>query len=133
VRVGAVAERGDGRLELVTRAYVPQRSATDKIGILGTDVADLIETIDHNLQYGTDNPRFQRKVMYHSIPAEALPAFQKLGAAQSQALLEKLDRWLAEHDTEIAANDGAPRARVGVGIYYFEELLAPAVGKGDMP
>lgn len=52
VRVGAVSQRDDGRLELVTRAYVPQRSTVDKIGILGTDVADLIGTIDHNLLYG---------------------------------------------------------------------------------
>ncbi len=35
VRVGAVRRRDDGRLELVARAYVPQRSPVDKIAILG--------------------------------------------------------------------------------------------------
>ncbi len=98
LRVGSVERREDGRIQMVTRGYVPQNSAIDKLGILGRDVADLIDTIDHNLQHGDSDPRFQRKVMYAAIPADALPAFRKLSAAQGQALLEKLDRWLAEHD-----------------------------------
>lgn len=125
LRVDAVRRRDDGRYEPVARAYVPQRGTLDKLNILGSDVADLIETIDHNLQHGGDDPRFQRKVMYHSIDVQALPAFRKLSAAQAQALLEKLDRRLAEHDAEPAADTAAERARVGVGIYYFEERLGP--------
>lgn len=133
VRVGAVQIRDDGRLALQERAYVPQGSTVDKIGILGTDVADLIDTIDHNLQHGMTDPRFQRKVMYHSIPAPALPAFRKLSAAQSQALLEKFDRWLAEHDTDLPPAGGELRARVGVGIYYFEDAVGASPAKGETP
>ena len=132
VRVGAVQRLDDGRVELLTRAYVPRHSGVEKLHILGNDVADLIETIDHNLQHGGTDPRFQRKVMYHSIPATALPAFRKLSAAQSQALLEKLDRWLAANDNgdTTEAPDG-PRARVGLGIYYFEEHLASRGSERD--
>lgn len=119
IRVGAVRQHDDGSIELITHAYVPHNSPADKLGILGADVADLITTIDHNLQHGATDPRFQRKVMYHSIPSDTVPAFRKLSAAHSQALLEKFDRWLAEHDTDI--KPGQPRARVGVGIHYFEE------------
>ena len=135
VRVGAVERLEDARLQLVTRGYVPQHSAADKLGILGRDVADLIETIDHNLQHGASDPRFQRKVMYAAIPVAALPAFRKLSGAQAQALLEKLDRWLAEHDTgEAGAPDAEPgQARVGLGIYYFEERLETSVDEGTTP
>lgn len=126
LRVGAVRKRDDGLYEPVARAYVPQQGLLDKLNILGTDAADLIDTIDHNLQHGADDPRFQRKVMYHRIDVQALPAFRKLGAAQAQALLEKLDRWLAAHDTDAPADaPDVPRARVGLGIYYFEERLEP--------
>jgi hypothetical protein len=126
LRVGAVQQRPDGLYEPVARAYVPQQGTLEKLNILGSDVADLIDTIDHNLQRGGTDPRFQRKVMYHSIDVQALPAFRRLSAAQGQALLEKLDTWLAEHDTDPAPADAdAPRARVGLGIYYFEERLAP--------
>ena len=134
VRVGAVRRHDDGRLELVTRAYVPQNSPVDKLGILGSDVAALIETIDHNLQHGADDPRFQRKVMYDAIPLTDLPAFRKLSAQQAQALLEKLDQWLAAHDVEESpASAGTPRARVGLGIYYFEDHLENNVVEGSKP
>lgn len=124
-RVGAVARRDDGLIELHARAYVPRRSAADKIAILGRDVADLVGTIDHNLEHGDDDPRFQRKVMYHSIPESALPAFRERSAASAQALLESFDQWLAAHDTDNPPeHPDLPRARVGVGIYYFEERLA---------
>lgn len=128
LRVGAVRERDDQRLELVTNAYVPRSGETEKLGILGSDVADLITTIDHNLQHGHTDPRFQRKVMYRDYPASQLPAFRKLSAAQAQALLEKFDRWLAEHDRPDEPRPGAEPAqpmRVGVGIYYFEEPSVP--------
>jgi len=131
-RVGAVRRRSDGMIELRARAYVPKGSAADKLAILGSDVADLIATIDHNLVRDLDghdeDPRFQRKVMYHSMPADALPAFRKLSAQRAQALLEALDRWLAEHDIDNPPDQPEmTRARVGVGIYYFEDPLdAPA-------
>ncbi|HWH81679.1 MAG TPA: DUF6502 family protein [Burkholderiaceae bacterium] len=124
LRVGAVQRRDDGLIEPLTRAYVPLRSSTDKLQILGTDVADLIETIDHNLQEGGPDPRFQRKVMYHRIRVEDLPSFRARSAAQGQALLERLDTWLAAHDVDAPGErDDLPHARVGVGIYYFEERL----------
>jgi hypothetical protein len=125
LRVGAVSKREDGRFEPVARAYVPQRSVIDKIGILGSDVADLIETIDHNIEQGADDPRFQRKVMYHSIDVDALPAFRKMSATQAQALLERLDRWLATRDVE-PGHENRPHKRIGVGVYYFEAPAEPA-------
>ncbi|HEY6513703.1 MAG TPA: DUF6502 family protein [Burkholderiaceae bacterium] len=133
LRVGAVRRRKDGRFEPIARGYVPHQSVIDKVDILGTDVADLVDTIDHNLQHGVDDPRFQRKVMYHSIRSDALPAFRKVSAAQAQALLEKLDRWLASHDdidTPHAASE-AQRSRVGVGIYYFEERVGSTAPERD--
>jgi len=124
LRVGAVRRRDDGRLELVTRAYVPQRSPVDKIAILGADVADLIDTIDHNIEHGGTDPRFQRKVMYRNVPVSALAEFRKLSAAQAQALLERLDKWLSEHSTPPSKRSAAAaRARVGLGIYYIEERV----------
>lgn len=136
VRVGAVQQRNDGRLQLVTHGYVPQHSAVDKLEILGTDVSDLIDTIDHNLQHGATDPRFQRKVMYSAVSLSALPSFRKLSASQAQALLEKLDRWLAEHEHNVgdpAGNASSACARVGLGIYYFEELLEAPAAEGPAP
>jgi hypothetical protein len=136
LRVGAVRRHDDGGIEALAPAYVPQQGAREKLAILGVDVADLIGTIAHNLEHGAEDPRFQRKVMYQSMPAAALPAFRALSAREAQALLEKLDGWLAAHDDDLpsdaAAAAAGPRVRVGVGIHYFEEPLAAARSPGDM-
>jgi hypothetical protein len=124
LRVGAVRQRDDGLIEPTASGYIPSRSETDKVRILGTDVADLIATIGHNIEHGTADPRFQRKVMYDSIPVSALPDFRRFSAVHSQAMLEKFDRWLAARDTDIP-DDEHGAARVGIGIYYFEEALGP--------
>jgi hypothetical protein len=125
LRVGAVRRRDDGCIEPLAPGYVPKQGLQEKLAILGSDVADLIATIDHNLEHGSDDPRFQRKVMYQSLPVEALPAIRAQSGREAQALLERLDRWLAALD-DAAPDTGQPRARVGVGIHYFEEPAPPA-------
>jgi hypothetical protein len=130
-RMGAVNWQDDQHVQLHTRAYVPAGSASGKLDILGQDVAALIATIDHNIQHGGGDPRFQRKVMYDAIPRSDLPAFRKLSASQAQSLLERLDRWLQVRDGVAATGKGDESVatlhrRVGLGIYYFEEPAAPA-------
>jgi uncharacterized protein DUF6502 len=118
-----VAERiGGGSIRLNSRAYVPQGGDTDKLNILGTDVSDLVATIDHNIHRHDAEARFQRKVMYDNVPAEAVEEFRQLSAKDAQQLLEQLDKWLARHDRDTnPAATGTGRIRTGIGIYYFEE------------
>jgi hypothetical protein len=121
-RVGAITELDDRRVQLVTPAYIPKTSETDKLHILGTDVADLITTIDHNLLPDATEPFFQRKVAYDNLPDQVLPEFRKLSAEKGQLLLEELDRWLAQHDRDTKPGiEGTGRNWAGVGAYYFEE------------
>jgi hypothetical protein len=122
IRVGAVERLEDGRIILLTRSYIPVSSDADKLHILGTDVTHLISTIDHNLRSDSNGPFFQRKVAYDNLPDEVLPVFRKHSARKAQALLENLDRWLAQRDRDITPTvKGTGRNRAGIGIYYFEE------------
>ena len=122
LRVGSIASTGEGTIELVDRAYVPKTGLSEKIEILGTDVSDLISTIDHNIESGNDPKRFQRKVAYDNIPAEAAATFQVESAEKAQQLLEEFDRFLAAQDRDLnPKKQGTGRKRVGVGVYYFEE------------
>ncbi len=121
LRVGAVEKLEDGRVRLVARAYIPRTSNSDKLAILGSDVADLIDTIDHNLQYAED-PRFQRKLMYDNLSREGVAKFRELSAARAQGLMEYLDSWLSQHDRDVnPTTEGTGRMRAGLGIFYFEE------------
>ena len=122
IRVGAVERLEDGRVSLLTRTYIPQSSDADKLHILGTDVAHLISTFDHNLKSDPVGPFFQRKVAYDNLPDEILPGFRKHSAKRAQTLLENLDRWLAQHDRDVTPTvKGTGRNNAGIGIYYFEE------------
>jgi hypothetical protein len=121
-RVGAVKRLEDGRISLLTRTYVAESSDADKLHIMGTDVAHLISTIDHNLKSDSRGLLFQRKVAYDNLPDDALPLFRQYSAKKAQMLLENLDRWLAQHDRDVTpAVKGTGRNNAGIGIYYFEE------------
>lgn len=122
LRVGVVEKAGDDTIRLKTRAYVPESGDADKLNILGTDVSDLVATIEHNLQHGAADPFFQRKVMYDNVPVEALQEFRRMSGAQAQSLLERLDKWLSQHDRDTRPGTGGTgQVRTGIGIYYFEE------------
>ncbi len=120
-RVGAVERTRDGRIRLAARAYVPQQAETDKLTILGTDAADLIACIDHNLQASPDRAFFQRKVAYDNLPAEALEEIRRLASERSQRVLEDLDALMSASDRDTNPNvQGSGRKRVVLGIYYLE-------------
>jgi len=132
IRVCAVGRLEDGRVNLLTRAYIPESSDVDKLHILGTDVGYLISTIDHNLKYDSIGPHFQRKVAYDNLPDEVLPKYRKLSAKKAQALLESLDQWLAQRDRDInPAVRGTGRNEAGLGIYYFEKSYSKKENKNE--
>ena len=127
-RVGSVEMGPKGSVRLIQRAFVPSASLHSKLAILGSDVGELIETIAFNLDPGSEPARFQRKVMYTGIPQRNVVAFRKWSADESQALLEKFDKWLSEHDLgELPEADWPEHspAKVGVGVYYYEEASRP--------
>jgi hypothetical protein len=122
LRVGAVERTRTGRFRLVHRAYIPHDGDADKLEILGTDVADLIAAIDHNMTSPREEAFFQRKVAYDNLVASCLPELRVRAGRRAQTLLEHLDRFMAEHDLDAnpdAGEDGGRRAVLG--IYYREE------------
>ena len=122
LRVGAVDKLKDGRLRLVQRAYIPQADEDAKLDFLGTDVADLISAIEHNLDPENDAPFFQRKVAYDNLPPEYLPQLRKLLSGKGQKLLEELNADMSRHDRDVQGEVNAPdRRRAMIGIYYFED------------
>ncbi len=115
---GSVAER-DGRAVLLRRAYVPGGDPVDKIAILGSDCAELLDTIDHNLVSPRDALHYQRKVSSATLRADQVEAFRELSAARSQALLEELNAWLSQR--EVAEGSDQPGRAVSLGIYFYRE------------
>lgn len=122
LRNGLVERLADGKVRLLARAYVPRTEEMEKLSILGTDVSDLIRTIDHNLRANGAEAFFQRKVAYDNLPEGVLPQLRELAHERAQALLEEIDRWLSQRDRDVnPSTRGTGRKRGGIGIYYFEE------------
>jgi hypothetical protein len=110
----------DGSVHLVKRSYIPMQTEPDKLNILGTDTAELIETISHNFTAPPEQRFFQRKVSTQLLRADATEAFRDFSRVRSQQLLEEHDAWLAQH--EVSDVDDEPSAYVAVGIYYSERV-----------
>ncbi|MCZ6729610.1 MAG: DUF6502 family protein [SAR324 cluster bacterium] len=131
LRVGAVERLESGEIRLRSRAYIPSEGEEEKISILGNDVADLISTIDHNLQSPESDSLFQLKVSYDNLPREPLKEFRSLSSNQALELLERFDKELSSLDRDVnPASEGTGRVRAGISIYYFEEEI-PDQGKED--
>lgn len=119
----------DGQVELRERAYIPTATPTEKIQILGADVAELIQVIGHNLEAQPEQLFFQRKVSNVSVHRDALPEFRRLSNLHSQELLEKYHDWLSKHqvagdgngDLEAEHENQDQSAYVAIGIYYLEQ------------
>lgn len=137
IRVKAVS-KDESQVTLHEKAYVPSGSEDEVLHILGTDVALLMQTIDHNLTPDTTSnegskliPRYQRKVAYNNVPEAALEQIRSLSNEKAQALLEDLNKHISVYDRDINPNsEGTGRKHVGVGIYYFEEDVSE--GKSDV-
>ncbi len=126
-RVGAIELAEDSRLKLMAHGYIPSTGGSEVVQFLGAHTADLIDTIGHNMNCAADEKRFQRSAQFRNVPVEYIGEFRQLSAKLGQRTLEEIDQWLAERDRGSEENlQGVSRARLGVGIYEFEEFVEPA-------
>jgi hypothetical protein len=126
-RNGALEVGDDGKLRLRARSYTPEAGSQELLEIFGTDSAEVMDTILHNmLPAPGEPPLYQQKVMYDDVPVEYLSAFRKLSGRMAQHLLEELDRWLADHDRGTNPKVlGTGKARVGLMVSQIQEVLEP--------
>jgi len=122
LHTGAVEELEDGNLRVAQQAYIPEGNITDKLVIFGTDVAALIDTINHNLKHSSEKSYLHAKVAYNNLPIEALPVLRKISSEEGLATLKELNRWFAAQDRD--ANPeviGTDRYYAGVTVYFYSQ------------
>lgn len=122
LRVGAIKVLNAKRVKMVRHGYVQSRGEDEMLSLMGEDAAHLIKTILFNIENKGKVSRFQKKVMYHTVPKEVIPMLKKLVYQKSQATLEEIDRFLALHDFgEEEPENLNDYCKSGLGIYYFED------------
>ena len=105
----------DGKVRLMSHAYLPSNDPVEKLTILGIDTSQLIETIDHNLSAAEDELRFQRKASNARITPDSIPQFKQYLNRKGQAFLEEIDLYLSQHET-----DDDSTVELSVGLFYHE-------------
>lgn len=119
-----VRELQNGKLQLIKRAYIPTPVESEKLGILGRDVAGLLNTLGHNIYQKEEQPYFQRKVFYDNLPEEYIPKLKEFIEEHAQSLMEKMDHEMSANDRDTNPSiSGTGRCAAGLGIYYFEENI----------
>jgi hypothetical protein len=120
---GTVAVDQEG-ITLLERAYLPAATSLEKIDILGTDVAELLTTISHNLSAESGERYFQRKVSNILVHPDSVSTFRDLSNKKSQQLLEEYHRWLGQHQIDQTDPDKTTEpCYVAVGIYYTDSQI----------
>lgn len=126
-RVGVVRLNAHDQVELANIAgYVPSDSQQAQLNIMGQAGADLLRTLDYNLQDENQQKQLQLSVAYNNVSRENVRAFDVLARREGLKLLKEFDQWLSERDRDAnpqLESDDEDRCRVGVGIYFFEEDL----------
>ena len=112
---GNISFADGNRVRLLSHAYLPSDDAEEKLAILGSDTAELIETIDFNLTAAQQDLRFQRKASNPKVAPGAIPEIKQYMRLKGQAFLEEVDLYLSQHET----NDDSS-VEIGVGLYYHE-------------
>lgn len=108
----------DQSVALISEAYLPAQTSSEKLEVFGTDGAELLDTIEFNIGTSFGERRFQRKVSNGRVAKDALPHFRELTAREAMSLLERLDAWLAVNEADDLAR--AKSNYVSVGIYFYE-------------
>jgi len=124
LRVGAVDKPTDKTLRLLVPAYIPHNSDEDLIQIFGDSVADLISTLDYNLNADPDSRRLQISVVYNNLPDEVLSNIELVSRDQSLEFLQQINQFFETQDRDSNPNlKGSGRNRAGIGLYFFQEKM----------
>jgi len=125
-RVGTVKHE-EGKVTLLHQGYVPQQSESALLDIFATSATDLLTTLDYNLD-GKQQRRLQMSVAYDNVTTEGREEFRQLSASEGLKLLRSLDAALSPHDQgRDTDNPAAGHHRVGLGIYWIEDIESPDV------
>ena len=121
LRVSVIAENG-GKLRLLTEGYIVRDGDVQKLSIMGTDVGELLSTLNHNITHNQTEAYLQRKVSYDNIPDESMAALRELVFSHGREFAESMNREITKFDRDSNPSlKGNGRNRAGIGIFYFEE------------
>jgi hypothetical protein len=125
LRIGSAHLGADGDVELRREAHIPADGAEGRFTLLGSDPGELFGTIAHNIEH-PDDAWLQRKVSYDHVGADALPALREEARQAGLEFVRRANALVSSYDRDRTPDAPAgARTRVAIGVYYYEEPVAP--------
>lgn len=127
-RAGAITTLPDGTLRAERRYFMPRRFDPQWIQNAGSMLRDLGAGITHNLDAGNEpgspgrsppQRRFIGRATSDSVDPAALPEFEAFVEKNGQEFLERIDKWLTEHEARPAPGAAQKRMRLGLGVFLI--------------
>jgi hypothetical protein len=118
LRIGAVADVGNGFYRAQMRSYVPITMSSRDLLYLARVVHNLCETMEFNYSQRVAGAKglIERSIFtVHGIPKDKLEAFDKFIRERGQVFSDDIDNWYTTHDVEGVEN----AVQIGVSFYHY--------------
>ncbi|MGD0493656.1 MAG: DUF6502 family protein [Steroidobacteraceae bacterium] len=118
LRIGAVADIGNGCYRAMSRSYIPDPLSAENIFYFARVMHNHAETLEMNLRPKANGGRglIERSVFtQYGIPKDQHNAFDEFIRKRGQAFADDVDRWLTDRDAE-GIKDGM---QVGISFYHY--------------
>ncbi|WP_053981565.1 DUF6502 family protein [Marinagarivorans algicola] len=111
-----------GTFRVLKRFYVPANNNPESLLRASSVSSEILNTMFHNLYVvGKEKrarPRFERRASNNAIAIKDVVAFERFVEQEGQALLERVDSWLTDHECDVTA-EPTEVVRLGVGAYLI--------------
>ncbi|MFK8078999.1 MAG: DUF6502 family protein [Granulosicoccus sp.] len=121
-RTGITSQPDADSVRLINQGYIPHENDLEQVRILSMCVSDLFKTAVWNIEAEPDEKRFQRQVTYNLLDKNSAHEFNIYSKEQASELMEKLNKFLAKKRRKVGTKKQGKSMRVGMGIYYLEEV-----------
>ncbi len=119
-RIGAVY-RKNSTVSLMVDSYTPTHGSAELYEVFGDSAADLLETLEHNLNCEPELRRLQLSVVHNNLPDEVLDDVEVVCQDRAMVFLNSLNEFMTTQDRHSNPNlKGKGRNRAGVGMYFFK-------------
>ena len=121
VRSESIEQLPGGKIRLKKNIFLPNTDEDQKFSILGTNVAALVRTIDHNIENPGKKDFLQLTASSLNLPKEKLPFIRNEMKKKGIEFLQDVDKWLMSQEIDPKSDEPKESFEGGVGLYYFEE------------
>jgi hypothetical protein len=121
-QLDAVERVGDNHVKAKSRTPVSLGLNPEAIGALGQRCSDLIETLMKNVRR-SDHPLFEATSLVQDADFDLMPVIRREISRQGASFISGTNSFLKRirKNPRVARSNPAPRCRVGVTVFYFED------------